>query len=49
MRAARGIGPARPAVRLIRRLVVLEVALVAVVLGLTAFLVRLPPPSRLLD
>jgi copper transport protein len=49
MRAAHGIGPARPAVRLIRRLVVLEVALVAVVLGLTAFLVRLPPPSRLLE
>lgn len=47
IRAARGKAPARPPVRIIRRLVALEVALVAVVLGLTAFLVHLPPPVSL--
>jgi uncharacterized membrane protein len=47
MKAARGLAPAGSPVRLIRRLVLVEVVLVAVVLALTAFLVRLPLPSRL--
>jgi copper transport protein len=46
MRAAEGQTPAASPVRLIRRLVLFEVALVVVVLGLTSFLVRLPLPSN---
>jgi uncharacterized membrane protein len=46
MKAAQGLTPAGSPVRVIRRLVLLEVVLVAAVLGLTAFLVALPPPSN---
>jgi copper transport protein len=47
MSAARRTDPPRSPVRVIRRLVALEIALVAVVLGLTAFLVHLTPPIML--
>jgi uncharacterized membrane protein len=45
MRAVRGQAAAGSSLRLLRRLIALEIALIAVVLGLTVFLLQLSPPA----
>jgi copper transport protein len=45
VRAVRDQTPAKSSLLLLRRMVVLEIALIAVVLGLTVFLLQLSPPA----